>query len=145
MVLHFKYGQFQMRGEAMEKNSLFEVTVRVGECRESPHASDPWSASLQGADALEHFAEVLKAYGMGVSLDYSSTGRQAKVRILHATKEQVRDARTRGAGRPRKKYALTLEQIESMSMDEAREALGGVSIRSYYRIKSRLKDEKASN
>lgn len=116
----------------MENTRVFEVTVSVKECRESS-ATDVHIPPRYGKDALDELVKVLKAYGLEVETD--TKGSRVKIRICHPEADQAERLRNRGGGRPKKRrvYDVSLEWLESHSVEEGMEALGGVSRRTYYR------------
>lgn len=123
----------------MENTKTFEVTLNVRECAET----DDGYLTASGAEALEEFAEVLKAYGMVVESEYTPSGKRAKIKIWHPEANEAKKLRNRGGGRHRKNHdynGLTLEWFESHSIEEGMQALGNVSRRTYYRRINELKN-----
>lgn len=127
----------------MENTREFEVTLRVGECAER-ETSDVFARSQTGSEALETFAQVLRAYGMDVSTEYTTSGKQAKLTVRHPEAHEAESVRSRNpSGRPRKPrdYGVSLEWLCAHSVEEGMNALGGVSRRTYYRRLAELREK----
>ena len=115
----------------MENTRTFEATLSLRECVELEEGE---VLRETGAAALEVLAETLRAYGMAVEV--SATSNSAKIRICHPEAHEAKRLRNRGGGRPRKSHdykGVTLDWLESHSVDEGMHALGDVSRRTYYR------------
>lgn len=127
----------------MENTHEFSVTLRVGECSER-ETSDIFARSQGGREALETFAQVLRAYGMDVSTEYTTSGKQAKLTVRHPEAHEAESVRSRNpSGRPRKPrdYGVSLEWLCSHSVEKSMNALGGVSRRTYYRRLAELREK----
>lgn len=112
----------------------FETTINTSECADINSGS--YALNKYGPQALEFFAEVLRASGMSVELEFTNaTQRRAKIKIGHDGIGATKRARTRNAGRPRARHdgSVTLDWLESHSVEEGMQALGNVSRRTYYR------------
>jgi hypothetical protein len=131
------------KGRTMENAREFEVTLRVGECV-GRSVTDEFASRSHGREALEAFADVLRAYGMDVSTEYTTSGKQAKLTVRHPEAFKAESARNRNpSGRPRKPrvYGVTLEWLCTHSVEEGMQALGGVSRRTYYRRLAELREK----
>lgn len=115
-----------------ERNTrTFDVTVSVRECAECDHERGTTS---YGRDALAELQKALTAYGMGCSIEYSSGGGRATIKIDHMEPLRAKHARTRDAGRypinvkwPEESGATDRERLAwctSQSVDELADALG---------------------
>ena len=126
----------------MENTRTFEVTLNVRECVER----EGEITTASGAEALQMFAEVLRAYGLDVSANYSSSGKRASVSIRHPEAHQAIRLRKRGGRKPEPKdyKGVTLDWLESHSIEEGMHALGDVSRRTYYRRIGELRAAKSS-
>ena len=109
----------------------FSVTVSVKECAERDHESH---TNSYGRDALEELQRALEAYGMGCSVEYSSGGGRATIKLDHMEPWNAKLARTRDAGPkprpvnwPEESGTTDRERLAwctSKSVDEIAEALG---------------------
>lgn len=130
------------KGRTMENAREFEVTLRVGECV-GRSATDEFASRSHGREALEAFADVLRAYGMDVSAEYTTSGKQAKLTIRHPETHEAERIRNRNPqGRPKRArdyHGVTLEWLESHSVEDGMKALG-VSRRTYYRRLEELRE-----
>lgn len=133
----------------MENTEVFELSFNVKDCTER-HA---WEGLSQesGANALETFANVLRAYGMDVSTDYTPSGKRATIKICHPERLEAERLRNRNGGRNRMRKptdspALGLEGrdlldwLEEHTAQEGMEALG-CSRRTYFRRLKELRGE----
>lgn len=126
----------------MENTREFEVTLRIGECIEREGSG---AITERGADALETFAAVLRAYGMEISTEYTASGKQATLTVRHPEAIKAESVRNRNPyGRPRKALDTkghTLEELEAMTAEEGMRALG-CSRRTWYRRLEALRAER---
>lgn len=123
----------------IENSCEFSVCLQLRECKEQ---REDGTGRMFGMDALDAFADVLAAFGMGVEIEQVSKAK-ATLRVCHPAKDEARQARTRNAGRPSGRHfyaeemgttdAERLAWLESHTPEEGMAALGGVSQRTYYR------------
>ena len=128
----------------MENSRTFTIDrISVRECMDVGNG-ERWTLGgrKSGMEALEYMADVLRAYGLEVEVTRSKAGGTASLSIAHPEPYEAETLRNRGGGRPkeRRTYGVSLEWLESHSVEEGMEALGGVSRRTYYR---RLKEMRA--
>lgn len=137
------------KGAEMENTELFELSFNVKDCTE--RRAEGGITRESGAEALETFASVLKAYGLDVSANYSASGKRATIRIWHPEPLEAERLRNRNGGRNRKRKPTDspaqglegsdlLEWLERHTPQEGMEALG-CSRRTYFRRLRELRGE----
>lgn len=116
----------------MENTRTFCVTVETRECIDQP--TEVFGTSAYGTEALETMAEVLRAYGLAVNVEYTTKSKaRACVTIEHPEAYEAKRLRSRGGGRPKiQDVDRSLEWFESRSVEDGMRELG-VSKRTYYR------------
>lgn len=127
----------------MNNVRTFSATVSLKTCAESLDIGHGLTSRKEsGVEALEALAYVLRAYGMDVDIEQTSKA-SANIKIRHPERWEAESVRVRNPyGRPRKQKVSTvsLEWLDSHTVEEGMEALG-VSRRTYYR---RLKEMRES-
>jgi hypothetical protein len=128
-------------GREMENTHEFELTLSVRECAE--HYGEFGTTSVYGAEALEMFSKALEAYGLEVTTSYTSSGKRATLTVRHPEASEAKRVRNRNPqGRPKRArdyHGVTLEWLESHSVEDGMKALG-VSRRTYYRRLEELRE-----
>lgn len=130
----------------IENTHEFEVSLQLRECKEQ---ESDGTGCVFGEEALEAFADVLRAYGMVVDVERTSKAK-ATLRVEHPIKTEAERVRKRSTGRPRKAHAYPMEMgttdaerlawLESHTPEEGMAALGDVSRRTYYRRLALLRE-----
>jgi hypothetical protein len=121
----------------MENSRTFSVCrVSVRECED--HGTDEYGMEIDrksGIEALEYMADVLRAYGLEVEVTRSKAGGTVSLSIAHPEPYEAETLRNRGGGRPkeRRTYGVSLDWLESHTVEEGMEALGVKSRSTYYR------------
>lgn len=131
----------------MENSNRIELTIDASATAYEWHGNE--SAPTLG---LRTLCETLEALGMAVRLDESDS-EAPRLSIDFPDPYEAEKLRNRGGGRPKAEaFTLrdaatglpltsreTLEWLEGHTVDQGREAMGGVSRRTYYRRLSELR------
>lgn len=120
----------------MENNHEFTATLDLSSCRHDVKSSD-------GVDALFQLKLALNAYGIEFSYETSDDSPSATIKLRHLDPAQAARTVHRNAGRKKLlTNTVSLDWLESHTVEEGMEALGNVSRRTYFR---RLADLRKSS
>jgi hypothetical protein len=132
----------------MENTETFELSFNVKDCTE--RSAEGGLVRGSGAEALETFSNVLRAYGMDVSTECSASGKRATIRIWHPEPLEAERLKNRNGGRYRMRKPMDspalglegrdlLEWLKEHTTQEGMKALG-CSRRTYFRRIKELRE-----